>query len=106
MNITDKSALRGCTSCQMCAAVCHSNAITIRLDGDGFYRPYVDADKCTDCGLCAKVCYKFDGGIKMTSLDDEEGIDVYSAQHLSGSLLKKVTSGGVADALADRKSVV
>lgn len=100
MNITDKSALRGCTSCQMCAAVCHSNAITIRLDGDGFYRPYVDADKCTDCGLCAKVCYKFDEGIKMTSLDDEEGIDVYSAQHLSGSLLKKVTSGGVADALA------
>lgn len=100
MNITDKSALRECTSCQMCAAVCSRDAITIRLNGDGFYRPYIDEDKCTDCSLCTKVCYKFDEDIKVTNAEALKNIKVYSAQHKSDELLEKVTSGGVADALA------
>ena len=100
MNITDKSALRECTSCQMCAAVCSRDAITIRLNGDGFYRPYINEDKCTDCGLCTKVCYKFDEDIKVTNAEALKNVKVYSAQHKSNELLEKVTSGGVADALA------
>ncbi len=100
MNINDKSALRECTSCQICAAVCAKNAITIRLNEDGFYRPYVDEDACSDCGLCTKVCYKFDAEVKVTSAAEEEKIEVHSAQNKSDMLLKKVTSGGVADALA------
>ena len=100
MNITNKSALRECTSCQMCAAVCSRDAITIRLNGDGFYRPYIDEDKCTDCSLCTKVCYKFDEDIKVTNAEALKNVKVYSAQHKSNELLEKVTSGGVADALA------
>lgn len=100
MNITDKSALRECTSCQMCAAVCSRDAITIRLNEDGFFRPYIDEDKCTDCGLCTKVCYKFDEDIKVTNAEALKNVRVYSAQHKSDNLLEKVTSGGVADALA------
>ena len=100
VNITGRPVKHECTSCQMCAAVCSQNAISIRLNEDGFYRPYVDESKCTDCGLCTKVCYKNDNEVKVTTLDEAESIDVYSAQHLSGSLLEKVTSGGVADALA------
>ena len=100
MNINDKSALRECTSCQMCAAVCAKNAIEIRLNKDGFYRPYLDEDKCVDCGLCTKVCYKFDNDVKVTSVEDINKIDVHSAQYKSDAILEKVTSGGVADALA------
>ena len=100
MNITDKSAIRGCTSCQMCAAVCPKDAITIRLNEDGFYRPYLDAGKCVDCGLCVKVCYKFDPDVKVTGADEEGRITVKSAQYKQDGLLGKVTSGGVADALA------
>ena len=100
MNITDKSALRECTSCQMCAAVCSRDAIAIRLNADGFYRPYIDEDKCTDCSLCTKVCYKFDEDIKVTNAEALKNVKVYSAQHKSNELLEKVTSGGVADALA------
>ena len=100
MNITNKSALRECTSCQMCAAVCSRDAIAIRLNGDGFYRPYINEDKCTDCGLCTKVCYKFDEDIKVTNAEALKNVKVYSAQHKSDELLEKVTSGGVADALA------
>lgn len=100
MNITDKSAIRECTSCQMCAAVCTKDAIKIRLNEDGFYRPYLDSDKCIDCGLCVKVCYKFDYDIKVTSEDEKNMITVKSAQYKQNELLEKVTSGGVADALA------
>lgn len=100
MNITDKSAIHDCTSCQMCAAVCPRDAITIRLNEDGFYRPYLDAAKCVDCSMCVKVCYKFDSDVKVTSVGEENWIAVKSAQCKQNEVLEKVTSGGVADALA------
>lgn len=100
MNISDKSALHECTSCQMCAAVCSRHAVVIKLNEDGFYRPYVDEKKCIDCGLCTRVCYKFDADIKLTNEEWSNDIEVCSAQLRSTSLLEKVTSGGVADALA------
>ena len=99
MNITSFPVINECTSCQMCAAICSRNAITIRLNEEGFYRPYVDESKCTDCGSCIKVCYKYDD-VNITSSEKIKTIEVFSAQHLSDSLLKQVTSGGVADALA------
>ena len=101
MNISNHSGeLRECTSCQMCAVVCPKDAITIRLNEDGFYRPFWDAGKCVDCGLCVKVCYKFDPDVKVTSADEENRITVKSAQYKQNEVLEKVTSGGVADALA------
>ncbi len=100
MNITDKSAIRECTSCQMCGAVCAHGAIEVRLNEDGFYRPYVDESKCTDCGLCKRVCYKFDNEIKITTQGALDTMETYAAQSLSDDLLTHVTSGGVADALA------
>ena len=59
----------------MCAAVCSRNVINIKLNEEGFYRPYVDKDKCTDCGLCTKVCYKYDDEVKVTSLAETREID-------------------------------
>ena len=100
MNILASPVVNECTSCQMCAAVCSRNAITIRLNDNGFYRPYVDDSKCTDCGLCTKVCYRFDDDVIITPSEELDEFCVYSAQHLSDELLKKVTSGGVADGLA------
>lgn len=84
----------------MCAAVCSRNAITIKLNEEGFYRPYVDEKKCIDCGLCTRVCYKFEDDVKVTSNKELGYLDVYSAQLKSDEILKKVTSGGVADVLA------
>lgn len=52
MHILNSSAQRNCTSCQVCAAVCPKEAITIDLNPDGFYRPLVNESKCIDCGLC------------------------------------------------------
>lgn len=48
--------VQNCSSCGACANVCARSAITMQLDGEGFYRPVVDAEKCVQCGACEKVC--------------------------------------------------
>lgn len=54
MNINDRNFIHKCTSCQICASVCPKEAISINLNLDGFYRPYIDKDKCVNCGICKK----------------------------------------------------
>lgn len=100
MNITEKSAIRECTSCQLCAAVCPKEAIEIVLDKNGFYKPIIDENVCIDCGICTKVCYKFDNNIKMSSAEDLDKKTLYSAWTKDDVLIKETTSGGIADLLA------
>ncbi len=100
MNITDYSASRECTSCQLCGAVCPKKAISIELNSNGFYRPQVDNDLCIDCGICTKVCYKYDNGIKTTSTKDLEQKPLYAAWATDDELIKQTTSGGLGDLLA------
>lgn len=92
-NINDKS-INKCTSCQLCSAVCPTDAIKIILDEDGFYSPLINDNKCISCGICKKYCYKYDNNIKMTS--DTESIKVYASQTKDKELLLASSSGGVA----------
>lgn len=51
--------LRGrslCCGCSACVAACPTGAISVRLDGEGFWRAAVDEGKCVSCGKCRKVC--------------------------------------------------
>ncbi len=100
MNINDNSAKRECTSCQMCAAVCGKNAISIVLNEDGFYRPTIDALACIDCSLCTKVCYKFDESLRITTLEQLRQTQLYSAWSNDDDLVRNTTSGGIGDLLA------
>lgn len=100
MNINGNSAKRNCTSCQMCAAVCPKDAISISLDADGFYRPVVDDDRCVDCGICAKVCYKFDARIENFGIGRIAATELYGAYAKDEEIVKNTTSGGIADLLA------
>ena len=100
MNILDSSAIRKCTSCQMCAAVCPKGAITIELDMNGFYRPIVDDNKCVDCSICTKVCYKFDTCISVSDNQKLNSTILYGGFVKDPGLLNKTTSGGIADLLA------
>lgn len=45
-----------CCGCSACYAVCNHNAISMKLDSEGFEYPIVNQDLCVDCGLCQKVC--------------------------------------------------
>lgn len=100
MNVLSEKPIRECTSCQMCAAVCPADALSIHLDGDGFYRPFIDAGKCVDCGLCLKVCYKFDNNLKQTPSDKLQDYSLYSAWARDKGVRNQTTSGGIADILA------
>lgn len=100
MNISDVSAIRDCTSCQLCAIVCPKEAIHIELNKEGFYRPAVNMDKCIDCNLCTKVCYKFDNSISITSKDKLAKTSLYSAWSTDDELVYNTTSGGIGDILA------
>jgi coenzyme F420-reducing hydrogenase beta subunit len=82
----------------MCGAVCPTQAISIKLNKDGFYRPVVDDEKCVNCGLCVKSCYKFDDEIKVTRNPDSYSL--YAAWAKDSQIVANTTSGGVADLLA------
>lgn len=101
MNIESKNAIHTCTSCGVCASICPTDAITICLDKEGFYRPSIKADKCVDCSLCTKICYKYN---EIPAYDIEKHLDVelLSAQAKNEELLKEVTSGGAATLLAEK----
>lgn len=102
MNVSNNNGIiHGCTSCQICASVCPTNAITISLSTEGFYRPFVNSNKCIDCSLCTKYCYKYDNAILEISQDsDLSKKQLYSAWAKDDSILRKTTSGGIADILS------
>lgn len=100
MNILNKTAKKLCTSCGVCASVCTRKAISMIIDDDGFYRPFVDADSCNNCSLCTTVCYKFDEEIKMTSDEGIRNKPLYSAWSNDDDLVRQTTSGGLGDLLA------
>lgn len=101
-NILSSDEIRACTSCQMCAAVCPVNAISIHLDSDGFYRPTVDNVKCVGCGFCRKVCYKYDREIKLTDEDFLAKTTLLAASAKDDAVVSDTTSGGIADLLAHK----
>ncbi|WP_062053289.1 Coenzyme F420 hydrogenase/dehydrogenase, beta subunit C-terminal domain [Aquimarina longa] len=45
-----------CIGCGMCAAVCPSHNLGIRLNQQGTYEPFLEKDQCDDKGNCLKVC--------------------------------------------------
>lgn len=98
MNIEDMGAVHACTSCQVCAAVCPKGAITIGLDGDGFYRPAIDNDTCVDCGICKKVCYKY-ADVEPYDIRREGQTVHYAARANDREVVENTTSGGIADLL-------
>lgn len=87
-----------CTSCQLCSAVCPTNAIKIELTQDGFYEPIIEENKCINCAKCMKFCYKYDLSVEM----NDELKDMYAAKANDKDLLFKSTSGGIGSILAEQ----
>ena len=97
-NISKKeNEINYCTSCQLCSAVCPVDAIEIKLDIEGFYKPFINEDKCIDCGKCVSVCNKYDNSIVMS----DEHKKVYAAKSKDKNILSNSTSGGIATHLAE-----
>lgn len=100
MNVINKLSIQKCTSCGVCATVCAKKAISMQLDGEGFYRPVIDASLCNECGLCTTVCYKFDPEVKMTNEEGLKQKPLFAAWATDDDVVRKTTSGGIGDLLA------
>lgn len=80
-----------CNGCFLCADVCSRKAIELRLDNDGFYKPYVNPELCNSCGLCAKMCPVCAGEATVIKKNTP---DVYAGWSLDDDVRLKSSSGG------------
>jgi len=53
--VSEVSGLGLCSGCDVCASVCPTSAIRLRIS-DGLYLPRIEEEKCTNCGLCVESC--------------------------------------------------
>lgn len=92
-NISIKDS-KECSSCSICKNICPTNAIEIKRNMEGFYKPIVDEEKCISCGLCKKVCYKFfESKIGEYNIEDSK---VYAMWSKDKDNRFKSSSGGIA----------
>lgn len=45
-----------CCGCRACEQLCPKQAITMKMDEEGFLYPSIDKNFCIKCGQCMKVC--------------------------------------------------
>lgn len=86
------SQIRDCYGCGVCSATCPKKIISISLNKDGFYEPYiVDVDKCTNCGLCLDVCAFNHSELSLS----ERKINSWAAWSNDEDVRRKCSSGGI-----------
>lgn len=93
INITDKSQ---CCGCNACGDICTHEAITFKIDIEGFWYPEVKKELCTNCGLCEIVCPIFSPSM----FERYSESLVYAAYHNQENIRIDSTSGGMFSALA------
>lgn len=94
--LADKSS---CTGCNACYSVCNiHNAITMEVDGMGFYYPKVDQSKCVECKLCEKACPIINNSTNQTDFNQI----CLAAQMIDKEKLAKSQSGGAFQSIAHR----
>lgn len=86
-----------CCGCRACQNVCSKNAISFKVDENGFLYPNIDETKCINCKQCIGVCHFVDK--EYPQLNDP--IKCYAAINKDKNILAQSTSGGVFSALAD-----
>ena len=45
-----------CCGCGACMAICSSNAISMKMDNEGFVYPVVNFKLCIKCYMCINTC--------------------------------------------------
>lgn len=90
-NISD---IKNCFGCGVCAASCPIKIISIRLNRDGFYEPYIYAhQKCINCGICRDVC-AFNHNECILN-PEEVQIKSWAAWSNDDDIRQKCSSGGI-----------
>ena len=92
--------VQNCSSCGACASVCSRSAISMQLDGEGFYRPLIDTDKCVQCGACEKAC-PWTNAVENSNISAESPKTV-AAFAKNESVRLESSSGGIFTVLAEK----
>lgn len=94
MSISNITKFSYCYGCGVCASSCGKRIITIRLNKDGFYAPYIDTpDLCTECGICLDVCAFNHNDCALDQND--MSIKSWAAWSNDKDVRKKCSSGGI-----------
>lgn len=84
-----------CTGCKACADACLNDAISYKVDKEGFWYPKINRELCIDCGKCQEVCPQV-----TDYCSEKEFPKVYSAWNKNEKVRLKSTSGGIFFAFA------
>jgi coenzyme F420-reducing hydrogenase beta subunit len=87
-----------CTGCAACSNNCPQFAIKMRLNFEGFYRPFLQKEACNECVVCLRSC---------PVCADEKGVapqdhmpEVYAAWSTDEKIHLSSSSGGIFSELA------
>lgn len=94
IEIKDKSQ---CCGCNACLDICPKDAISLKVDIEGFWYPSIDTNKCIDCDLCIKTCPMTQGA---DNIQRYKSPIVYAAYSLDDKIRIDSTSGGIFSMLA------
>ena len=88
-----------CCGCNACGDICPKDAITFKVDNEGFWYPHININQCINCGLCEKTCQV----IHSIELRENNYPDpnCYVAEHKSIDVVFSSTTGGMFSALAE-----
>ena len=93
MRILDN--MEDCYGCGACYNVCHTKAVEMKENKEGFLEPVIDEEKCISCEKCKKVCPSVNC---LYSNDPEPDIFAFSAEE---KILYNSSSGGIFSFLAE-----
>lgn len=88
---SDMKICSTCSGCGMCAVICPTKAISIKLNDDGFYKYFIDQDKCIKCGQCTRTC----GFNNLDNLREIKEGYLFRAKSLDINTLQNSSSGGI-----------
>lgn len=83
--------IKKCYGCGACSIICPCDAICMKINEDGFYRPFIDKAKCINCGKCDKVCPRYSKNKQ--NIIGKYGL--FAAHSKNRAVLKSSSSGGV-----------
>ncbi|TGY66068.1 Coenzyme F420 hydrogenase/dehydrogenase, beta subunit C-terminal domain [Dubosiella muris] len=82
----------GCKSCEQC---CPKQCISMVINKEGFWYPYVDEKQCIECKLCLKKC-----PVENTNQHRSQPKQVWAWKNKNSTDIMRSASGGAADSAA------